>query len=133
MNFERGIDAKESMGVGLTTKAVEPKYCTIGFKMGKKEDINRKSLDLKYLEIFLEMWETNNFSSMELKRILKIQGWSYLAAPIRINDISMDLKNNSWNELYLHVFPGSGESLYIKWQSKIYILPVKAYNFGFIV
>ena len=61
MNFERGKDPKEAMGIGLSNDLIHPEKIIVKFRIDKNDDIDLKPIDSHYYTEFLQMWQAGNF------------------------------------------------------------------------
>lgn len=133
MNFERHIDPKISLGVGLHSIAIEPIRCSVKFQIDKDNEINHKPIDSQYMIEFLEMWEKGKFKNNSLLKILNLRGFFRGLTTIQISEIHLKLSDFDIGGNYVGSKPGSGKTIYVKYLGKLYILPVESHHQYFLV
>ena len=131
MNFERHLDPKDSMNVGLKAKALEIFSCAIKFKINKEDEENTKAIDAEDITSFLEMWQEDFFPSNKMLKILSLRGFWKRLTTIRILEVHFRIKTDP--DYYGGEFPllggdriaisrGTGDKVIVGWQNKYYEL-----------
>ena len=139
MNFERGKDPKEAMGVGLSNDLIHPEKIVVKFRIDKNDDVDLKPIDSHYYTEFLQMWQTGNFRAKRLIKMLHLRGFWRALTLVRV--VGVNVKVNFAKEdgtfdfagNILETSIGEGKHIYISWRGKIYDIPVKEYSRSWII
>ena len=130
MNFERHLEPKDSMNVGLKAKAIEIYSCAVKFKIDKEEEENTKSIDVDDIESLLDMWQEDFFASRKMIKMLHLRGFWKRLTTIRVLEIHFRIKidPNDNGEFpciggdRIGIVRGTGDKSLITWQKKFYEL-----------
>ena len=137
MRFERGIDPKESMRIGVSKDLIHVNGIQVSFSISRESQSNSKPVHSSDWKEFLEMWESGKWDSRKLIRILNLRGFRKRFTTIHINQISIK-KRLDFEEYTQAVFSGNyvecemgeGEELFVSLAGKIYKLGAKKFHDG---
>lgn len=92
MKFERHKNPKDSMNVGLKTKALDIFSCSVKFRINKEDKENTQGIFPEDIIPFIEMWQKDLFPPKKIWRILNLRGFWKGLTSIQILEVHFRIK-----------------------------------------